>query len=233
MPPYAGTMGAVRTAVVDRLKLDASADATRVLEWINLAYTQVVQETGCLMTCGTVALIDGESSYEFPPDVHWVKAIHYALDDGTIGRISVPLTLVSLDEVLRRRRQDLTPHPDPADPVYAVLGQNRFEIWPEPVNGSLLRFWYVYMPPALVNNSDTFLIKEPYGSKLLELGACVEGAKFKKDPLLQSYQQEYTEWMRRFQGWLNKRQTGTGGTMRVITGNERPTLSLVYESEAI
>lgn len=226
MAPYQGTVSSVQKAVIDRLKMETQpADQTRVLEWINLAYVLAVQETGCLQGCGVTALTADAGGYTLAPEVQQIKAITYANPDGTISR---PFEKVTLDEILQLRLDD-TPGPRCRN-VYAILGQSRLELWPEPAAGAAIRFWYVYLPPALVSPTDTFLIAEPYGSKLLEVGACVEGAKFKKDPLLQSYQQEYDAWMRRFQGWLNRRRTGTGDSFTVVVDNfddDRPALQLV------
>lgn len=229
MPPYQGTLDTIRRGVADRLKMEYTTanDIPRLTQWVNIAYMQAAQETGCLVGCGVTALTADADGYTLAPEVHQIKAIHYVYADG---QISVPLEMVTLDRMLQLRRADASETSNRS--VYTILGQNRIELWPEPGSDASLKFWYSSLPPALVADTDVPLFKEPYGTKLLELGACVEGAKFKKDPLLQSYQQEHAEWMRRFQGFLNRRR-GLGDSMTVVVDNfdyGRPNLALVREA---
>jgi hypothetical protein len=82
-----------------------------------------------------------------------------------------------------------------------------------------MTFWYVYLPDALTADGDVPLIMEPYGSQLLVYGACVELARFKKDPLLQDYEAAWQMWLTRFQLWLNRREGASARTFRIGSTN--------------
>lgn len=226
MPIFQPTLGTIRTAVIDKLRLDDELDVARVDEWINVAYSRVVQETACLQTSGVATLTGDEEAYLMPWQVAFIIAVVIQYADGTISN---PMTRVSLDEFINYRRQNSIAGDRVASPIYAIVGQNRMEIWPTPAATDSIRFWYVYLPNALVEDGDEPVIMEPYGGKLLELGACVEGAKFKKDPLLRQFTDENSIWMGRFQAWLNRRKTGGPQAFRLILSDTREPVSLARD----
>jgi len=210
---YQGTYRTIKDAVIDTLHLDATDDETRVGNEVNLAYQDVVQTTGCLQATATATMTDGVSSYALPAAVAWIKELVVVYADGTV---SDPLTQISLDEMLGWRRTTLAVGQQTAQPSYALAGQGQIEVWPTPGADQTLQFWYVYLPDALTADGDEPVILEPYGSRLLMYGACVELARFKKDPLLPDLEAQYGVWLGKFQAWMNFRQGSSPRSVRVI-----------------
>jgi hypothetical protein len=194
------------------LRLDATADSDRVDEWVNLAYQDVIQATGALQTTAVATLTSGDASYTIPAIVAEINLVVVTYSDGTV---SAPIQRVTLEQILTNRRTNLAVGQQLWNPLYAIVGQNQIELWPTPGAGQSLTFWYSGLPDALVADGDQALIQEPFGSKVLEYGALVEGARFLKDPLLQDYEAAYQGWLAKFQVWLNRRQGETSLAFRV------------------
>ncbi len=134
------------------------------------------------------------------------------------GSVSQPLQQVPLETILDRRRASVASGQQVSRPVYALAGQNQLELWPEPGAGQSMSFWYVYLPDELTADGDNPAIMEPFGSELLEAGALVRGARFKKDPLLADLEADLEVRMQRFQVWLNRREGSGPRTFRVWSG---------------
>jgi len=213
MAPYAGDYGTIKATVINKLRLDATDDATDVGNAINSAYQQVVQETGCLQQTGVAAMAAGVSSYDLPTQVAWIRNVWITYTDGTF---TDPLQQVTLEQIAEQRRTNAVAT-QVTRPLYALAGQNQIEVWPPAAAEQSMTFVYVYLPEALTGDGDVPAIMEPYGSKLLEYGALVELARFKKDPLLPDYEAAYGQWMSRFQLWLNRREGSSARTFRIGT----------------
>lgn len=215
MASYQGTYATIKQEVIDQLKLDATLDAARVGRWVNLAYADAVQQTGCLQQAATATLTSGEDSYTIPDEVEWIKLLVIGYADGTV---SLPLREVTLEEMLRQRTVTRATGQQIPQPMYAIVGQNQLEVWPEPSSGAALQFWYVYLPTALSADADEPVIHEPFGTELLVAGACVRGARFKKDPLLPDFEADWVRSMGQFQVWLNRREGAAPRAFRVTGG---------------
>ncbi len=212
MAVYQGSLATIRAQVITALRLDATADAARVNEWINLAYQEVIQNTGALQTTAVATLTSGDASYTLPSGVAEINLVVITYQDGSV---SPPVQRVVLETILENRRATLAENQQLWNPLYAIVGQNQIELWPTPGAGQSLTFWYSYLPDELSGDSDVPLIQEPFGSKILQYGALVEGARFLKDPLLQDFEQQYAGWLARYQIWLNRRQGETSMAFRV------------------
>jgi len=211
MAAYAGTLGTITENVILKLRLDA-ADTSSVHEAVNLAYQQVVQETGALQETATAVLTANINSYEMPAEIAWIRTVWIGYPDGTF---TDPLQQVTLEQIQEQRRATAATGEQVTRPLYAMAGQGQIELWPTPAAGQSLMFVIVTLPDALVDDTDAPVIMEPYGSRLLEYGALVELARFKKDPLLQDYEAAYQMWMTRFQLWLNRREGSSARTFRI------------------
>ncbi len=228
MAPYQGTFASIRSSVLDVLKMDPDAtdDFDNAGKWVNLAYAEVVQQTGALQKTATANLTSGDVSYVLPADVSWIKQLVVYYQDG---QVSPPLRQVSLEQMLEMRRTNQATGEQVLWPVYALAGQSQIEFWPAPGGGQSMQFWYVYLPDALVADDDQPVILEPWGSNLLTYGASVMGAKNKKDPLLPVFQADYLAEKARFQQWLNQRQTGNGRRVAMELGSGPPHLWLARD----
>lgn len=212
MSAFQGTLASIRAEVISALRLTTDLDTDRVDDWVNLAYQQTVQQTGCLQQKGSANLTTQVSSYDLPSTVAWIKLLVINYSDGSISQ---PLKQVTLEEILQERWATVAAGTQIVKPLYALVGQNQLELWPTPTTGETMDFWYVYLPDELTDGADEPAIMEPYGSKLLTYGALVEGARFKKDPLLPDFEASYETWLARFQVWLNRREGASARTFRV------------------
>src|SRR5262245_5900067 len=212
MAAYAGTLASITASVIAKLRLDATQDTADVHEAVNLAYQQVVQETGALQRAASAATTADVESYTLPPQVAWIRSLWIIYPDGTF---TDPLQQVTLEQIQEQRRATAASGQQVVRPIYALAGQNQIELWPTPTAGQSLMFVFVYLPEQLTADTDVPLLMEPYGSKLLEYGALVELARFKKDPLLQDYEAAYQTWMTRFQLWLSRREGSSARTFRI------------------
>lgn len=217
MSAYQGDFAAIVASVTAKLRLE-SADADQVKEAVNLAYQEAVQATGCLQTSGVATLTEDVASYDLPASVAWIKLLTISYADGSF---SDPLQQVPLQGLLEQRRATVASSDQVVVPIYSLAGQNQIELWPTPGAGQSMTLWYVYLPDELTADGDEPAILEPYGSKLLEYGALVELARFKKDPLLGDLEAAYQVWLARFQVWLNRREGQSGATIRVRGATKR------------
>lgn len=213
MASFQGNLGTIRANVIDKLRLDATADEAKANEWINVAYLEAVQSTGALETVGNASLTDGDASYTLPAAVAQINLLTITYSDGTVSQA---LQRVPLEVILDNRRATLAEGDQLWLGLYALVGQNQIELWPTPGAGQTLTFWYTYLPDELSADADEPLLMEPYGSMLLQYGALVEGARFLKDfGALSDYEAGYAQWMARYQVWLNRRQGQTSQAFRV------------------
>lgn len=204
MTAFSDTFAGITAGVIEKLRLDTTLDTDKTKRWINLAYQAAVQDTGCLQAKADATLTAGVSSYDLPAEVAWIKLLVATYPDGSV---SEPFRQVTLEELLETRRATLAGGQLVLRPIYALAGQNQLEIWPDPSAGTTLTFWYVYLPDELVADDDVPVIKVPYGSRLLEYGALVQGAEFKQDLLMMGqWQALYSYWASEFQTWLNRRE---------------------------
>ena len=109
MTAYQGTFATIKQAVIDKLRLDATAgdnspDDLRAGEWVNIAYLDAVQATGALETVGNATLTNGTASYLLPAAVAQINMVTITYTDGTV---SEPLQRVPLETILQNRRATL------------------------------------------------------------------------------------------------------------------------------
>ncbi len=209
MASYASSFLSVQNSVISKLRLDATDDLARVKEYINQVYTQVAVETRCLVTSATAALTQDTASYTMPVGVLHIQEL--TLNDSG-GQVYPPLVESTLDRILRLRRFNTAVGPPR---YYTLAGLNQLEFWPSARSTDVLTFWYTYLPDELTGDDDVSELPEPFGSKLLEYGALVQGAEFAKDPLLPEFQQLYSGWLASFQRFLNRRGGNQPGAFEV------------------
>jgi hypothetical protein len=76
--------------------------------------------------------------------------------------------------------------------------------------------YYSYLPTALAVDTDTSVLPEPFGSKLLEYGALAEAADYVGDPDHDRYRTLYESWLAKLRIHLNRRRGRGTGHFRVI-----------------
>jgi len=208
------TLADIRNQVMLKLRLDPE-DTTIATYWIQQAYADVAQQTGFLQDTTTAyGLGTGDNSFDLPCAVAWIRHITMVYPDGTRSR---PAQQVRSEEILVKRSIDTSSASLQDGVLYALTGQFSAIFWPLAVNGQQVEILHSELPDELADG-DAPLIAEPYGSKLLEYGALVEGAKFKKDPLMTDFEFSYRMWVDRYVAWLNRRRGGSSTAFEVWPG---------------
>lgn len=203
MTIYQGTTGSILNQVQQLLRL-SDADVSYpglALTWVNLGYIDVVQRTECLQKTDTAILQPNCDTFDLPPEVLTIKKLVIVYPDGSVSRTLRP---VDLGLMLEMRRSTLTTAYTYDRPVYTLVGENQLEIFPTPGTGWALQFWYVRYPQQLTASISVPEIREPWGSQLIAYAACVEAARFKKDPLIGDYEGTYQYWIDRYQAHINR-----------------------------
>ena len=205
----------IREQVMLKLRLDP-ADAPLVDYWMQQAYADVAQMTGFNWspTLTEVGLRSGSGRMELPCDVSTIRHLMMIYPGGSY---STPAQQVRMEKVLARQNVDGGPSSLREGVVYAVEGQFSIVFWPLAGDGQKAWIQHTTLPDEL-EDPDHPLIAEPFGSKLLEYGALVEGSKFKKDPLMSDFELSYQMWMSRYVAWLNRRKGASSTAFEVWTG---------------
>jgi hypothetical protein len=223
---FPGTFLSIQDAVIAKLRLNATNDRPKAKDWINQAYAQVCIEEEITQTSSTAPLTPNVGSYTLTASIARVKEIVAAAVSAP-SSYGPPLQAVSLDEInMLRQSASTTPTSSSTVAKYAMVGLNQLELWPTPANADVLLIYYVYFPTPLTADSDVPVLQEPWGSKILEYGALVEGAQLQKDPDLMYFENKYTDWLRRMRRHMNRRP---GGPVQQLWLSRTPALSLARD----
>jgi hypothetical protein len=221
------TFADIRNQVMMKLRL-ADEDEDLVTYWMQQAYADAAQHAGFRWEKSSIfGLLPGSGAIDLPCGVAWIRSLTMIYPDGSR---SYPAEQVRNEMVLSKQTLDDSGGPLQSGVVYAVSGQFSVVYWPLAIGGQQIELVHTVVPDAL-DDDDTPTLAEPYGSKILEYGALVEGAKFKKDPLMSDFEFSYRMWLDRYVGWLNRRKGG-GSTAFEVWPSSAPVDRLALESEA-
>lgn len=210
---YPATFDNIRTAVIAKVRLDAVNDKAKCGQWINETYSQVCAETRCLQTSRTDVLT-AAANLTLNAAVYEIELI---VCTPVGGQASFPLKEAALDEILNMRATTVAGTGPPRR--YSLVPLNVIEFWPTPQGGETLQTWYASAPTALSADGDIPAFPEPYASKLLEFGALVQAAEFKRDlMMLGDFQQQYASWLAAFQRYVNRKAGAYPETFPVQMG---------------
>lgn len=213
--PYASTATTIVNSVVAKLRLDAVADAAKTLEWVNQVYTNVATTTRYYSGSSAGAALTAAATSQALPTT--IVELEYAT--ATYGGQSLVMMLVDFDRLLQMRQgQSGASGP----PLFYSLRKGTVEFFPAAAGGEIITYYGATIPNAMVLG-DIPDLPEPFASKLLEYGACVEAADFKNDARLYFwYQQAYGTWMGQFIAFLNQRKTQAGRAFPIQGPDGRP-----------
>lgn len=202
---FPSTFVDIQNNVINKLRLDSVNDLAKVKEWINQAYYQTCIESDFYeaSTTGTT-LVAGNTNVAVPSNI--VK-IEYIAPTGSDGTLWGPMDLVTLEEVLELRAWagGTISTGAPSRYAYRSSSSDTIEFWPNAAGGETLNFYGSQLPTALSADTDTPIFPEPYATKVLEYGALVQAAEFKKDPLLADLNAVYIDWQQRLKAFMNQR----------------------------
>lgn len=211
---FPSTFVDLQNDVINRLRLDSTADLSKVKDWLNQIYAEVCVETEANVTSATMTLTSGAASYTLPSGVLRIKEMYVTPVGGVQSR---PLVQTDLDDILTKRQSSGgTTVANGSVTHYALLGLTEIEFYPTPASADTITIYYVALPTALSADTDVPIIQEPYASSILSDGACALAADFKSDPQQQTYEQMYELGKRKFRAHLTRRQGGQPGQFRVV-----------------
>jgi hypothetical protein len=209
---YPATFLDIQDAVIAKGRLDATNDRAKVKDWINQTQANVCINSEVLVTFADMATTAATVSYTLAATAVRIKGL-YVTSGGVQYK---PLEPISLERMLELRQsgggsQTITG----TLRYYCLVGLDQFELYPTPNGTETLTLYYVRQPNPLVNDTDVPELPEPYASKLLEYGALVEAADFKRDDQQQYYQQQYQQWLQFLRANLNRKRGGIPEQMMV------------------
>lgn len=216
MTIYAATCTTATAEVVDKLRLDAAEDASRVSDWLQQTLLNVAMVTRYFAGSATgAALAAGATSQALDSTLIDVEYITCAF-----GGQTVEMQPATFDKILQLRSAGGTAASGP--PYYYCLRKNTVEFAPNAAGGEVLTYYGATFPIVWTGSAVSGL-PEPFGSKLLIYGACVEAADFKNDARLYTYYQgAYQAWLGSFLAFLNRRGTEQGRSWPIHGPNGRP-----------
>jgi len=222
---FPSTFADLQEAVLNKGKLDDTYDTDRIKAWINQTYYQACLETEFYESSAPTSapFTVQQNSVAVPASL---VGVDFIVPTGTDGAVWGPMNMVTLEEILEQRAYNAGVTMTTGAPsryAYRSSGAPTIEFWPNAAGGETLTFYGQSFPTPLSAPTDVPIIPEPYASKVLEYGALVQAAEFKRDIfILDFFQQQYTDWMSRFRGFTNTREGDKVQQFRVETYKPYP-----------
>ena len=210
---YPSTFVQLQNEVIDRLRLDSTADLTRVKDWINQVYTDICVETEALQDFATSTFTSGTYVYDLDSSLIRIKAMFVTPVGGTQ---SGSLTPVSLEQILDwRKASNASPATTSSVTHYALLGALKIVVYPTPAAADTLTTFYVKLPTALSSDSDLPVIQEPYVTECITSGAMYKAALFIQDQNTETFKRDFEQAKARFRAHIRRKQGA--GTLQFRT----------------
>lgn len=222
------TLADIRNQVMLKLRLDPE-DTESASYWIQQAYLEIAQYAAFEWDRTVLlGLQPGDGQFDLPCEVAMLRHIQMLYPDGTRSQ---PAQQVRGEAILARQQQFDSSDGLASQISYSVMGQFSIMFWPLAGDGQQVQILHTVLPDQL-EDDDWPDLAEPYGSKLLEYGALVEGSKFKKDPLMNDFELSYRMWKDNYISWLSRRRGSGSLAFEVWTGADPGPDRLEAESEA-
>lgn len=219
---YPTTFLVLQTALYQKLRMNATDDATKVSDWINQAYAFACAQTKFVQgSAATSALSASATSASIPATI---LSIDYITATPSGGTAQGPMEEVAFEELLELRAYSGGSVSANGAPSHYAVRQSTIEFWPSAAGGEVLTVYGETTPTALSASGDTPVIPEPY-PKVIEYLALCDGAEYKKDPDLAYYRQIAEQWLARWRGFCDRRQGAQPGYLRVHNSSRRAPLS--------
>lgn len=221
---YPSTFADLQDAVLNKGKLDDTYDTTRIKNWINQAYYQACLETEFYESSSASSALAASATSVAVPTA--LVGVDFIVPTGSDGSVWGPMEMVTFEEILEQRAYNAGVTMTTGAPsryAYRSSGAPSIEFWPTANGGETLTFYGQAFPTAMTADGNLPIIPEPYATKVLEYGALVQAAEFKRDfAILDFWQAQYTDWMNRFRGFLNTREGDKVQQFRVETYKPYP-----------
>jgi hypothetical protein len=213
---FPATYKSIQDSVINKLRLDDTADRPKVKDWINQIYADACVETEALQKGDTMAVTPNTGSYTLPAAI--IRMLQMTMASASAPTsYGAPLEQVTLEEILALRESAQVAVTNNGTPAkYAVVGIQEIELWPTPTAADTLLMYYSYLPTALSADGDTLVLPEPFGSKLIEYGTLAEAADYIGDADQDRYRALYENWLAKLRTHLNRRRGRGTGQFRII-----------------
>lgn len=198
------------------MRLHATDDLSRVKDWINQVYAEVVVETESLHTVSTMTLTSGTAIYTLDSSLLRIKQMYVTPVGGTRSR---PLEPTSIEQIIEWRTANGGSSANTGGVThYALMGINEIEFYPTPSAADVVTVYYVKLPTALSADADVPVLQEPYVTECLENGAAYKAAVFLKDPDALLFKQDYENAKQRYRAHLRRKQGAMTQQFRITKG---------------
>lgn len=201
---FPSTFSSIYTEVIDRVRLDADADTSRVKDWVNQVYAEVCIETEAIQDYSTMTMTAAQAVYTLDTSISRIKQMYVTPSGQGPSR---PLQPTSIEQILEWSASNgATQTSNGSVTYYAVFGITDIQFYPTPAAADVVTVYFVKLPTALSGDSDVPALGEPYASNCLVEGACFEAALFIKDPDAQLYKLRYDDAVKKLRGHLRRRE---------------------------
>lgn len=215
---FPSTFVDLQNEVLSKTRLNVTtgtqADRTKVKDWLNQVYAEVCIEVEANQVFATMTLTANTSTYTLDANLTRIKAMYVTPVGGTASR---PLEPISIEQLLVLNAGTGGSQPNTGGPNrFALFGISSVQFYPTPASADTVTVYYVKEPTALTNDSDTTILPEPYATRCLVAGACIQAGQFVSDPATAGYQQEFEMWKSRLRGHLRRKQGAYTTHFRIV-----------------
>lgn len=199
----------LQNEVINKIRLDATADLAKVKDWINQVYTDVCIDTEAIQAFATFTLTSGSAIYTMDSTLRRIKQMYCTPVGGSQSR---PLQPISLEQILEWNTANPAVTNVGGVNYYAIFGLSatgviNIQFYPTPQSADVVTVYYTKTPTVLSANGDLPVIPEPFATECLVGGASYKAALFLKDPDASVFKQDYDAARARLRGHL-RRMTG-------------------------
>ena len=213
---FPSTFADIYNEVIDRVRLDSTADLSRTKDWVNQVYAEVCVETEAVQDYSTMTLTANSAVYTLDTSILRMKQM-YVTPSGQ-GQ-SRPLVPTSIEQILEwSASSGATASNQGSVTHYALIGTQKIHFYPTPAAADVVTLYYVKLPTALSAAGDVPVLQEPYVSNCLVEGAAYQAAMFLKDPDALLYKQNYDQALRSLRGHLRRKEGSMTRQFRVTSG---------------
>jgi hypothetical protein len=215
MTTYASTFLSMKNEVKDKLRLDTDTDDdSRLGEWLNQTLVRVATESKYFESNSDGSALAANATNQALP----ATLVELEYITRTYGGQTVYLTPSAFETILELRATGAT-----GPPTQYALRKSTVEFWPNAQGGEVLTYYGAGLPSLMSADGDTTGLPEPFASKLIVYGACIEAADFKNDMRLYFYYQTaFAQWLEAFNTYLNTRLSRASRAFPIYGPDGRP-----------
>jgi len=214
---FPSTFADIYNEVIDRVRLDSTADLARTKDWVNQTYAEVCIETEAVQDFDTLTTTANVAVYTLDTAIVRIKQMYITPAAQGASRPLIPTSLEQILEWSASNGANTTANGYVTH--YALFGIQNIQFYPTPSAANTITMYYVKLPTALSAAGDIPMLQEPYVSTCLTEGACFQAAMFVKDPDTPLYKQNYDQALRALRGHMRRREGAMTRQFRITRGD--------------